>query len=354
MSTRVLVTGATGFVAGHVITELLGQGYAVRATVRDLAATAARAHLIECAARIGGDLEFAGADLGHDTGWAEAVAGCAAILHVASPFPAAPPADDGELIRTAVDGTLRVLRAAADEPGVRRVVLTSSIAAVAHGHRDSAPRTESDWTVIERSAAYQRSKTLAERAAWEYVASLPAARELALVVLNPGMVLGPVLSRATSTSHEPIRRLLAREVPGVPRVGWSVVDVRDLAVAHRLALETPEAAGKRYICAGDPVWMRDMARMLAEAYGPRGVRIVTRPIPDILVRVAALVDPGLRLTVPDLGRVERVVADRARRELGWTMRPVRDAVLDTAESLLRHGVVRPPRGAEPALATAGA
>ncbi|MEU4315972.1 aldehyde reductase [Nocardia sp. NPDC024068] len=354
MSTRVLVTGATGFVAGHVITELLGHGYAVRATVRDLAATATRAHLVDHATRIGGELEFAEADLDRDAGWAEAVAGCGAILHVASPFPAGPPDDDDELIRTAVDGTLRVLRAGAADPAIRRVVLTSSIAAVAHGHRDSAPRTEADWTVVERSPAYQRSKTLAERAAWEFAESLPASHGFSLVVLNPGMVLGPVLSPVTSTSHEPVRRLLAREAPGVPRVGWSVVDVRDLAVAHRLALETPEAAGRRYICAGEHVWMRDMARMLDEVYRARGLRIVTRPLPDVLVRAVALVDPGLRLTVPALGRVERVIADRARRELGWTMRPVRETVVDTAESLLLRGVVRPPGAVEPAFATAEA
>ncbi|MEV0043681.1 NAD-dependent epimerase/dehydratase family protein [Nocardia rhamnosiphila] len=342
MSTRVLVTGATGFVAGHVIAELLDHGYAVRGTVRDLAGAGRRAHLVDYAARVDGDLEFAAADLDRDAGWAEAVAGCAQVLHVASPFPATPPDDASELIRTAVDGTLRVLRAAAAAPGVRRVVLTSSIAAIAHGHRDEAVRTEADWTVVERSPAYQRSKTLAERAAWEFAESLPATRGLELVVLNPGMVLGPVLSPETSTSHEPVRRLLAGAVPGVPRVGWSVVDVRDLAVAHRLAMETTHAAGNRYICAGDHVWMRDMAQVLAAAYGPRGFRVATRALPDPLVRLVALFDRGLRLTVPALGKVERVSAARARRDLGWTMRPVDDTVRDTAESLLRAGVVPSP------------
>ncbi|NUP28308.1 MAG: NAD-dependent epimerase/dehydratase family protein [Nocardia sp.] len=343
MSTRVLVTGATGFVAGHVIVELLGNGYAVRGTVRDPADTGKRAHLVEYAARLGGDLEFVGADLNADEGWAEAVEGCTEVLHVASPFPSAPPADDGELIRTAVDGTLRVLRAAAAVPSVRRMVLTSSIAAIAHGHRDDAVRTEADWTVVERSPAYQRSKTLAERAAWEFAGSLPAERGLELVVLNPGMVLGPLLSPETSTSHEPVRRLLAGEVPGLPRVGWSVVDVRDLAVAHRLALETADAAGKRYICAGEHVWMRDMAHTLAAEYGPRGFRIATRGLPGALVRLAAVFDRGLRLTVPALGKVERVSAARAREELGWTMRPVAESIRDTADSLLRQRIVNPPR-----------
>lgn len=348
MNTRVLVTGATGFIAGHVIVELLEHGYAVRGTVRDLADTGRRAHLSEYAARVGGDLDFAAADLNTDHGWAEAVAGCTQVLHVASPFPSAPPDDDGELIRTAVDGTLRVLRAAAAAPAVRRVVLTSSIAAIAHGHRDDAVRTEADWTVVERSPAYQRSKTLAERAAWDFVDSLPAARRPELVVVNPGMVLGPLLAAETSTSHEPVRRLLAGEVPGVPRVGWSVVDVRDLAVAHRLALETAEAAGRRYICAGEHVWMQDMARMLDTEYGSRGFRIATRGLPGALVRLAAVFDRGLRLTVPGLGKVERVSAARAESELGWTMRPVADTIRDTADSLLRQRIVTPPRAASSA------
>ncbi|WP_327150924.1 SDR family oxidoreductase [Nocardia sp. NBC_01329] len=342
MNTRVLVTGATGFVAGHVIVELLDHGYAVRGTVRDLADTGKRAHLAEYATRVGGDLEFVAADLNADDGWSEAVSDCTQVLHVASPFPSAPPDNEGELIRTAVDGTLRVLRAAADAPAVRRVVLTSSIAAIAHGHLDDGIRTEADWTVVERSPAYQRSKTLAERAAWEFAESLPTVRGLELVVVNPGMVLGPLLAPETSTSHEPVRRLLAGAVPGSPRVGWSVVDVRDLAVAHRLALETAGAAGNRYICAGEHVWMQDMARVLAAEYGPRGFRIATRALPSPLVRLVAVFDRGLRLTVPALGKIERVSAARAHRELGWTMRPVGVTVRDTAESLLRERIVPLP------------
>lgn len=343
MSTQVTVTGATGFVAGHVIAELLEHGYAVRATVRDLAATGKRTHLAEAARRIGGELEFARADLDGDDGWAAAVAGSAAVLHVASPFPSTPPDDERELIDTAVEGTLRVLRACAAAGTVRRVVLTSSIAAIAYGHAEDALRTEADWTVVERSPAYQKSKTLAERAAWDFVAKLPAGERFELVVVNPGMVLGPLLSAATSTSHEPVRRLLAGDVPGTPQVGWAPVDVRDLAVAHRLALETPEAAGNRYICAGEHLWMADIARILAEEYGPRGFRVPTRRLPDWLVRCVALFDKGVRLTVPTLGRTESLSAGKAQRELGWTMRPVRETVLDTAESLLQHGIVAPPR-----------
>ncbi|WP_373284289.1 hypothetical protein [Nocardia paucivorans] len=222
------------------------------------------------------------------------------------------------------------------------MVVTSSVAAIAYGH-DDALRTEADWTIVERSPAYPQSKTPAERAAWDFIAALPVDRGLELVVANPGMVLGPILSPETSTSHEPVRRLFEGAAPGVPRVGWAVVDVRDLAVAHRLAMETPEAAGNRYICAGEHLWMREMAEVPAEEFDPRGFRIPTRGLPDLLVRAVALVDRDLRLTVPTLGRVERFGADKARRDLGWTMRPVRETLRDTADSLLRHEVVAAPR-----------
>ncbi|WP_280217188.1 NAD-dependent epimerase/dehydratase family protein [Nocardia neocaledoniensis] len=350
MTTRVLVTGATGFVAGHCIADLLEHGYAVRGTVRDLAAHTRRAHLTDLARRTGGELEFVAATLDDDAGWAEAVAGCDAVLHVASPFPSTPPDDERALIEPAVEGTLRVLRAAA-AAGVRRVVLTSSVAAVAYGHERDEVRTEADWSVVDRIPAYQKSKTQAERAAWDFVESVRGTSELELVVVNPGMVLGPLLEPTTSTSHEPVRRLLNRDVPGSVRTGWTPVDVRDLAVAHRLAMEVPEAAGNRYLCAAEPLWMGELAALLAREYGPRGFRVPTRVLPNWLVRLVAVFDRGVRLTVPVLGRTERVSAEKARRELGWTMRPIEETVRDTADSLIAFGVVDTP-GAGPAVPAA--
>ncbi|MFE1591547.1 NAD-dependent epimerase/dehydratase family protein [Nocardia sp. NPDC058705] len=348
MTTRVLVTGATGFVAGHCIAELLDHGYAVRATVRDLTAHAKRAHLTELARRTGGDLEFVAASLDDDAGWAAAVADCDAVLHVASPFPSTPPDNEQDLIEPAVQGTLRVLRAAASA-GVRRVVLTSSVAAVAYGHDVDEVRTEDDWSVVDRVSAYQKSKTLAERAAWDFIESSSTATEL--VVLNPGMILGPLLEARTSTSHEPVRRLLARDVPGSVQTGWTPVDVRDLAVAHRLAMEVPEAAGNRYICAADPLWMGELARLLARDY--EDFRVPTRVLPNWLIRVVAVFDKGVRLTVPVLGRTEHVSADKARRELGWSMRPIEDTVRDTADSLIAFGIVTAPGKSASSPAAAG-
>ncbi|WP_280435455.1 SDR family oxidoreductase [Nocardia carnea] len=347
MTHRVLVTGATGFVAGHCIAELIEHGYDVRATVRDIAATARRAHLEKLAADRGGSIEFVQADLDSDDGWDPAVTDCAYVIHTASPFPDTPPKDPDELVRPAVDGTLRILRACAASDTVRRVVITSSIAAVSAGREpgDHTVRTERDWSVLDRSTAYQQSKTLAERAAWDFVAGLPADRSLELVVINPGMVLGPVQQPVVGTSVNAIVRLLRRDMPGSPRLGFAPIDVRDLAAAHRLAMESPDAVGNRYICAGDNIWMGGIAQILAEEYNRKGFRVPTRTIPDRLIRIIGYFDPSVRLILPWLGRHERVSSDKARRELSWEMRPVRETILDTAASLIRHGIVPAPYGA---------
>lgn len=335
--TRVLVTGATGFIAGHCLEELLTYGYAVRGTVRDLA-TADVAHLHAVAQRTGGSLELVEAHLDADAGWAQAVDGCAYVWHVASPNPPEVPRNEDDVIRPAVDGTLRVLQAAAASATVRRVVLTSSVAAVTAGHdrASSQTHTEADWSNPNRSGAYEKSKLYAERAAWDFAWE----HGLELVAINPSLVLGPLLHAERTTSIEVIRKILAREVPAVPRIGFPVVDVRDVAIAHRLAMETGSAAGNRYICAGEYLWMGDMAAILAAEYGPRGYRIPTRPLPYWLMRKIARFDETVRLALKFVGVRDMVSADKARRELGWTPRPARESIVDTAESLLRYGVVR--------------
>jgi nucleoside-diphosphate-sugar epimerase len=321
MAGRVLVTGASGFVAGHCVTELADHEYAVRGTIRR---PGSAAHLSNIA-------ELVMVDLESDDGWADAVAGCTYVLHVASPFPLEDPADEDELVRPAVQGTLRVLRASARSGTVERVVLTSSVAAIRPGHPETMTVTEDDWAVVDDSDPYEKSKTLAERAAWDFVRS---DGRLELVVINPGLVLGPVQQPAVSTSLEPIRRLLARDLPGVPRLGWATVDVRDLAVAHRVAMELPGAAGNRYICAGQHVWMHDMAKILATEY-----RVPTRPIPRWLMWTVARFDPSVRAALDSLDRRELVSAAKARRELGWSTRPLDETLLDTARSLIDQHLV---------------
>jgi dihydroflavonol-4-reductase len=331
MAERVLVTGASGYIAGHVVADLRSHGYLVRGTARR---------------PVDGLDDVVTADLASDDGWREAVEGCDYVMHVASPFPIEAPKSEDELVRPAVDGTLRVLRAAADA-GVKRVVLTSSVAAVGHGHDDDSVRlTEDDWSIADRSPAYPKSKTLAERAAWDY------AREsgLELVSVNPGLVLGPLLGPSVSTSVQFVDQLLNRKVPGSPNVGFAPVDVRDVAVAHRLAVETPAAAGNRYIVAGEHVWLREVAAMLAEEFNPKGYRVPTGGVPTWMLRLVAPFDKRVRLLLGFVGRRELVSADKAQRELGWTMRPFRDTVLDTARSLIEQGLAPNPSKKKAAVA----
>ena len=341
----VLVTGASGFIAGHIVEELLRHGYTVRGTVRDVAQTDKVAHLSHLADELSGRLEFVAADLDTDEGWAEAVAGCTTVLHTASPNPPSVPRDENEVIRPAVEGTLRVLRAAAASDTVRRVVLTSSSLAISGGHteRRAAPYTEDDWAIVERTAPYGKSKVLAERAAWQFVGDLPEQRRLELVVVNPGVVLGPLQRPEVSTSVEVVHRLLNRSMPAVPQLSYSLVDVRDLAVAQRLAMESPKAAGNRYICAGPDTWMRDMAAILAAEFGPRGIRVPTRRLPYWAMWLIARFDPTVRLALGYVGRAEPLSSRKAIDELGWTMRPTAEILRATGQSLIDHGLVRPRR-----------
>jgi len=339
----VLVTGASGFIALHCILQLLEQGWRVRGTLRT---PSREAHLREVVARhvdAGDRLAFAKADLSSDEGWDEAVRGCRFVLHVASPFPRGVPQHEDELIVPAREGALRVLRAAA-RAGVERVVLTSSLAAVLYGHVRDGSRTfdETDWSRTEGIGAYEKSKTLAEQAAWEFARS-PEAGGLELAVVNPGIVLGPVLEEDYGTSGEVVKKLMAREFPGVPNLGWAPVDVRDVASAHLAAMTTPAAAGERFCCAIEHASMADIARILDQRFGPRGFRIPQRRLPDWLLRAVALFDKTTRMAVGDLGKRQDVSSRKLRDVLGWKPRGLEEMVVAMGESLIAHGVVKPQR-----------
>lgn len=333
MMETVLVSGGSGYLGGRCVVELLRRGYAVRTTVRDLAKEE------EVRSRVGSQLDpgdrltVLAADLRSDDGWAEAVAGCEYVLHVASPFPAAQPKDPDELIVPAREGTLRVLRAALDA-GVRRVVVTSSVAAVRGStSKASAPLTEADWTDPDHPelSPYARSKTVAERAAWDLVRE--RGEEERLAVVNPGAILGPVLGGERSTSLAMVERLL-KGMPGTPRIGFSVVDVRDVADLHILAMTSPEAGGERYIAVDRFMWMADIAAILRERLGPEAAKVPKRSIPNFVVRGMALFDPAARSVVGQLGQKVEVSSAKARA-LGWQPRPVEETIADTARSLSR-------------------
>jgi nucleoside-diphosphate-sugar epimerase len=341
MST-VLVTGGSGFIGSHCILQLLAAGHQVRTTVRNLKRESdVRALLRQGGAEPGDRLSFVAADLENDAGWPAAVAGCEYVLHVASPFPANIPKHEDELIVPAREGALRVLRAARDA-GVKRVVLTSSFAAVGYGHKEQqAPFNETDWTDPngDDAGAYVKSKTLAERAAWDFIAKEGGSLELSVV--NPVGVFGPVLGPDYSTSILLVQRLMDGAMPGCPRLRFGVVDVRDVADLHIRAMINPAAKGERFLAvAGDFMWIREIAEVLKARLGALARRVPTRQLPNWLVRVAAIADPAVKQIIPELGKSKNATNEKARHVLGWAPRSREDALVASAESLLQLGLLK--------------
>jgi nucleoside-diphosphate-sugar epimerase len=340
MST-VLVTGGSGFIGSHCILQLLAAGHQVRTTVRNLAREADVRAMLKIGGTEPGDrLSFAAADLERDAGWREAVTGCEHVLHVASPFPPGIPKHEDDLIVPAREGALRVLRAARDA-GVARVVLTSSFAAIGYGHPpQEAPFDETDWTDLSGAdvRAYVKSKTLAERAAWDFISKDGA---LQLAVVNPVGVFGPVFGPDYSTSILIVQRLMDGALPGSPRIYFGVVDVRDVADLHLRAMTNPAANGERFLAvAGDFVSMRDIARILKSRMGAAAKRVPTLQLPDWVVRLAALRDSAVGQIVPELGKKKNATNEKAKRTLGWRPRSNEEAVVATAESLVRLGLLK--------------
>jgi dihydroflavonol-4-reductase len=330
-----LVTGGTGFLGGWCIASLLARGYNVRTTVRDPAREAAVIAAVERAGvDPGGRVTVHAADLTSDAGWPEATAGCRYVLHVASPFPAEQPKDPDELIVPARDGALRVVRAALDA-GAERVVMTSSVAAIRSDRTSTpdAPYTEADWTDGDDSSRtpYVRSKALAERAAWEHVRA--GGGENRLTTINPGAIIGPALSEDHSYSLQAIERLLAG-MPAAPRLGFTFVDVRDVADLHIRALTSPSAGGQRFIATDRFLWFPEVAAILRERLGAAAKKVPTRVAPNLLIRAMALFDGSVRSVVGDLGKRAWYSSDKARAALGWTTRPVEDSIEDCARSLM--------------------
>jgi nucleoside-diphosphate-sugar epimerase len=339
---RILVTGGSGFIGGHCILQLLAAGHEVRTTVRRLEREGdVRAMLKEGGAEPGNRLSVAAADLERDAGWPEAVAGCEYVLHVASPFPPTIPKDEDELVVPAREGALRVLRASRDA-GVQRVVLTSSFAAIGYGHQpQTTPFDETSWTDPNGDDVrpYVKSKTLAERAAWDFVAREGGALELSVV--NPVGVFGPVLASDYSTSILVVRRLMDGAMPGCPRLYFGIVDVRDVADLHLRAMTQPAAAGERFLAvAGDFMSMVAIAKALKSRLGAAARRVPTLQLPNWVVRLAALRDPAVQQILPELGKPKHATNQKAKRVLGWAPRSNEESLVATAESLLRLGLLK--------------
>jgi dihydroflavonol-4-reductase len=340
MAERVLVTGASGFLAQHVILQLLEKAYEVRGTLRSMKrADEVRAILAKHDARAA-SIEFVEADLGADVGWTEAVKGCAYVQHVASPFPAVHPRDESELIRPAVDGALRVLKAA-KAAGVKRVVMTSSVAAIAYGLGAARPNVvdETSWSNPEGpdNTPYTKSKTLAERAAWDYVGH--EGKGLELAAINPTGIFGPALSRDVSTSLEIPIRLLNGKTPGLPRLGFSMVDVRDVAQCQVEAMTNPAAAGERFIASEEFLWFTECAEILRKEFPSYDRKIPRRVAPDLVIRLMAMVQPVYKQVLTELGRTRRASNAKATRVLGVHFRTAKESLIASAKSLIELGVV---------------
>lgn len=338
-STKILVTGANGFIGLHTVLHFLKADYDVSATVR----TKEQGENVRQTLSKHTDtqnLEFVYADLLSDDGWDQAVAGCDFVLHVASPFPAEAPKDENELIRPAREGTLRVLHAA-QKAGVKRVVLVSSTAAVLSGHeRENREFNESDWTDISKTDyAYAKSKTLAEQAAWEFIRSTQNKSGMELVSINPSNVFGPVLDNRHHTSTEWFGTLLRREIPGLSRTQLNLVDVRDVVGMIEKAMITPDAAGKRFIANGASIQVQEFALILDRNFASRGYRVPTRILPDWLIRFFAIFVPKTKPVVDALGWTHSLSTEQARSILGWQPRPYEGTILAMAESMMEQGMV---------------
>lgn len=334
---RVLVTGGSGFIAGHCIIQLLEQGYLVRTTVRSLAKEPSVRSVLRDAGMVNDEnLSFVAADLMDDSGWADAVADVDFVLHVASPVKPGHVENEDDLIIPAREGAVRVLRAAS-AAGVKRVVLTSAFHAVSWGHpHNDHVFTEADWTVLDGPGvdAYGRSKTLAERAAWDFIAADGGPLELATIL--PVAVMGPVMGAEISGANHIVKNMLDGAMPGYPNLYFPIVDVRDVAAAHILAMLTPDAAGQRFLLSSGPVLaMKEVGATIRANLGDAASKVPTRSIPDLVVRLGALFSAEFRPIVPDLGYAKRMSSEKARRVLGWTPRDSREAIVAAARSMVK-------------------
>jgi len=338
----VLVTGGSGFVGAHCVLQLLERGYRVRTTLRSLNK---KNEVIEML-RNGGakaveDLSFVEADLSRDRNWDEAVRDCEYVLHVASPISLDTPKDENEMIVPAVEGTLRVLRASRGAR-TKRVVITSSFAAVGYSHKDpNTLITEEEWTDPNDKSlsAYLKSKTLAEKAAWDFINE--EGGDLELSVVNPVGIFGPLLGPGLSGGHEILKRLLDGSMKAIPKISFGIVDVRDVADLHLRAMTSPEANGQRFLAlAGGVLSLHEIALMLKNKMGDEARNVTTKTLPDWLVRIAALFNPLARSIVSQLGRVKNASNEKAKRLLDWAPRTNEEAIMSAVESMSRFGVIR--------------
>ena len=338
MAGTVLVSGGSGYIAGYLIRQLVAEGWTVHTTIRNLAR---EGELRKLLAVDDSRLRLFAADLMQDAGWADAMAGCSHAAHVASPVPMHRVRNPDEVIVPARDGALRALRAA-KAAGVKRFVMTSSVAAISYGRgRGVHTFSEKDWTPPDYPGAqpYVRSKTIAERAARDWVAKEGAGMEYCSI--NPSVVLGPVWSRDYSASVSIVQRILDGSLRALPNIGFGIVDVRDVADLHVRALTAPGMAGERFLASGPFLKVAAIAEILRARLGEQARKVAKRSMPDLVVRIASLFNPLAKTIVGELGSVRNMDVSHAKAVLGWSARPAEESIVDCARSLIDQGIVRP-------------
>lgn len=340
-SELVLVTGGTGAVGSYCILQLLQKGYAVRTTLRDMSKQAdVLAMLQRGGVAAPANLTFVEADLGNDANWDQALQGCTYLLHVASPTQHDPVNEDA-VIRPAVDGVLRVLKAAR-QAGVKRVVLTSSFGALGFSNHDlSTITTEANWTDPNEKglSAYEKSKVLAERAAWDFIKHEGGPMDM--VVINPVAIFGPLLGRSTSPSFGLLKSLLSGSMSAVPNIVLNTIDIRDVADLHIRAMLTPEAAGHRFIASADgEISLPEIAQLLKNKLPAISGKVSLRKLPDFAVRIGSLFNSNAKRGALFIKVNRRVSTANAKNILGWT--PIgtkEDAVLASAKSMQEFNMI---------------
>jgi dihydroflavonol-4-reductase len=336
-SETILVTGVTGFLGSQTAAHLLEKGYKVRGTVRSVSNKAKIEPLDKLPNRE--NLSLVEGNLLDRGCWDNIVEGCQGVIHTASPFPAVPPKRESELIKPAVDGTLNVLKACTNK-GIKRVVFTSSLAAIASlGPKQKELWTEDDWNDIETAPPYEKSKTLAEKAAWEYYDQLPADNRFKLTAINPTLILGPSIIKTDFTSGELIKQFMTNKLIGIPKINFACIDVRDCARAHVLALESEISGGKRYICSSDSAWIKEIGNILRAEFQQYGYKITKSELKYCTLSIGGIFDKKARTLKPYWGKIVKASNARIKGDLHMDFFTIEEMTQAMAYSMIENGVI---------------
>ncbi|KAK7090236.1 uncharacterized protein [Littorina saxatilis] len=339
---KILVTGASGYLAGHVVKQLQEAGHVVRGTVRCVKNADKVKHLYNLCPDAKHKLELVEADLNKPESWEPAVSGMTYVIHVASPYPLKNPEHEEELIKPAVEGTLNVLEACAKAGTVKRVVLTSSCVAIdwTPGKSHHHTRDEAYCSDPEMQDVYSKSKTLAERAAWNFMKEMTEQERFELAVINPALMMGPPLQGSACTSVQIMQKLLERQISMLPRLSYPMVDVRDVALAHVRAMTCPEAAAHRHICSTKNMWFSEIGILLKSVFGPQGYNVPTSVAPKVFLRIAGICDSSIKRILPEIGVVRKFDHTRMQKVLEIEPHNIRDTLVEMAYALIESGFVK--------------